>query len=281
MTKAKIWRKVIFLVGGFLSLAYAMPFFLVIVNSFKPKREILENPLALPFEWDWQNFSMAMRKMNYFQALTNSLMITVASVVALIITSSMLAYYLARKQTKPSKAIFLVLVASMIVPFQSLMVPFIGFYGNKGPVAALGMLSQYGLVFFYVGFGVAMTTFLYHGFISNIPMELDEAAKLDGASDLMVFRRIIFPMLTPVTATVAIINALWIWNDFLLPWIVIGSKGVNFHTLPLSTYIFYGMYSSNYGQAMAGLLLSILPIIIFYFAMQRQILSGMSAGAVK
>lgn len=281
MRQLHIGRKVAFVFGLLLALAYAMPFFLVILNSLKTKYDILEDPLSIPVKFEWKNFQMAARKMDYFQALGNSLLITVISVLALIVISSMLAYYLARKNTKPSKAIFMILVASMIVPFQSLMIPFIGFFGAKGPVSALGMLSTYGLVIFYMGFGVAMTTFLYHGFISNIPYELDEAAKLDGASDMTVFWRVIFPMLTPVTATVAIINALWIWNDFLLPWIVVGSKGADYHTLPLSTYIFYGMYSANYGQAMAGLLLSILPIIIFYFIMQRQIISGVSAGAVK
>lgn len=278
MIAVKVWRKVAFLTAALLAALYIFPFFLVAINSFKPKSAILKNALSLPVEFDLDNFEQAIKKMDYFQALTNSIIITVFSVLAIIVTSSMLAYYLARKKTKLSKAIFLVLVASMIVPFQSLMIPFIGLYGNKGPVAALDMLSAHGLVFFYVGFGVAMCTFLYHGFISNIPFELDEAAMIDGASDFTVFRRIIFPMLTPVTATVAILQALWIWNDFLLPSLVLVQDS---RTLPLSTYIFYGMYSSNYGQAMAGLLLSVVPIIIFYFAMQKHIIAGISAGAVK
>lgn len=278
MKTAHIWRRVVFVFGAVAAFVYAMPFFLVLINSFKPKMAILENTLSLPTELDFDNFVQAAKKMNYFQAFTNSLVVTVASVIAIIIISSMLAFYLARKKTKLSKAIFMILVSSMIVPFQSLMVPFIGLYGQKGPVAALNMLSTYGLVFFYMGFGVAMSTFLYHGFISNIPYELDEAAMLDGASDFTVFRRIIFPMLTPVTATVAILQALWIWNDYLLPSMVLFRDA---RTLPLSTYIFYGMYSSNYGQAMAGLLLSIIPIVAFYFIMQKQIISGISAGAVK
>ncbi len=278
MKKSRIWKKVAFIFGIFLSAVYAFPFFLVIVNSFKPKKEILQNPLALPQSFEFENFQMAAKKMDYFQALINSLIITTTSVVAIIITSSMLAYYLARKKSKFSSVTFLVLVASMIVPFQSLMIPFIALFGRNGPLSALEMLSRHGLVFFYVGFGVAMSTFLYHGFISNIPYELDEAAMLDGATDMKLFRKVIFPMLTPVTATVAIINSLWIWNDFLLPSLVLFRSE---RTLPLSTYLFYGMYSSNYGQAMAGLLLSIIPIIVFYFVMQRQIISGISAGAVK
>jgi raffinose/stachyose/melibiose transport system permease protein len=276
--RMRIFPKIMMTIGSFLAFAYAMPFFLVIINSFKPKMAILENVLSLPVEFDIKNFQQAAKKMDYFQAFSNSLIVTVFSVAAIIITSSMLAYYLARRQTKLKKAVFLVLVASMIVPFQSLMVPFISLYGSNGPVAALNMLSMYGLVYFYVGFGVSMSTFLYHGFISNIPYELDEAAMLDGASEFTVFRRIIFPMLGPVTATVAILQALWIWNDYLLPSMVLFREA---RTLPLSTYIFYGMYSSNYGQAMAGLLLSVIPIIAFYFIMQKQIISGISAGAVK
>jgi raffinose/stachyose/melibiose transport system permease protein len=153
------------------------------------------------------------------------------------------------------------------------MIPFVGLFGNLGLTN-----SRASLVFFYVGFGVALSTFLYHGFISNIPLELDEAAAMDGASDFMIFRRIIFPMLSPVTATVAIINGLWIWNDFLLPQLVLAQEK---RTLPLRTYVFYGTYTSDYGLAMAGLVISILPIVLFYFVMQRQIISGVSAGAVK
>lgn len=275
-----VWKKLVWLIGAVLSLAYAFPFFLVVINAFKPKMEILENTLALPVKFEFKNFEQAIKKMDYFQVLTNSLIITVCSVSALIVCSSLLAYYLARKKGKFSKGIYLFMAASMIIPFQSLMVPFISIYGSLGPVSALHMLSQWGLVFFYIGFGVSMSTFLYHGFISNIPYELDEAAMIDGATDMTVFRRIIFPMLTPVTATVAILQSLWIWNDFLLPYIVL-PPFMEARTLPLSTYVFYGMYSSNYGQAMAGLLLSVFPIIIFYFILQKQIISGISAGAVK
>jgi raffinose/stachyose/melibiose transport system permease protein len=161
----------------------------------------------------------------------------------------------------------------MIVPFQALMIPFVGFFGQLGILS-----SRASLVFFYVGFGVALSTFLYHGFIKNIPFELDEAASIDGASAFTTFRKIIFPMLSPVTATVAIINALWIWNDYLLPSLVLYQDD---RTLPLKTFVFYGSYTSDYGLAMAGLLISMVPIIVFYFVMQRQIISGVSAGAVK
>ena len=273
MIRRRTTRSVIFAVGAFLSIAFAAPFGLVLVNSFKPKVEILKDPLALPIEFSWENFEKAIEKMNYFQALTNSIIVTVAAVSALILTSSMLAYYLARSETKFSKSTFLILVASMIVPFQALMIPFVGMYGWF-----ININEIFSLVVFYIGFGVALSTFLYHGFVKTIPRELDEAAAIDGAGDLAIFWRVIFPMLGPVTATVAIINALWIWNDFLLPSLVLSQDT---YTLPLSTYLFYGQYAREFGQALAGLLLAVVPIILFYFFLQKQIVSGIAAGAVK
>ncbi|BAU98898.1 carbohydrate ABC transporter permease [Aurantimicrobium minutum] len=276
MKRAKRINIFFFIFASVLAVIYAFPFLLVLLNSAKEKRAVLNDPLSLPVEWQWENFTDAIKKMGYWQALTNSLIITIISVVAIIITSSMLAYYLSRSKTKFSAITFLVLVASMIVPFQALMIPFVGLFGERG-LNLPG--NQITIAFFYVGFGVALSTFLYHGFISNIPYELDEAAAIDGASPFKTFRKIIFPMLGPVTATVAIINALWVWNDFLLPSVVLIDSDQK--TLPLRTFVFYGKYTSDYGLAMAGLLLSIIPILIFYFLMQKRIISGISAGAVK
>ena len=271
--KRSIGRKVTFVVGTILAFAYIFPFFLVFVNSLKLKPEILANPLALPKQISWDNFSQALTKMNFFRSLTNSIIITVLSVSMLIIFSSMLAYYLARTKNKLSKYIFLILVTSMIVPFQALMIPFMARFAQF-----VSWNNRGALIFFYIGFGTALSTFLYHGFISKIPMDLDEAAAMDGASDMTIFWRIVFPMLKPVTATVAIVNALWIWNDFLLPRLVLTKET---QTLPLSTYLFYDQYATEYGQAMAGLLLAVLPIIVFYLILQKQFISGISQGAVK
>lgn len=276
MKRAQRINLFFFLGACVLAVIYAFPFLMVLLNSVKEKREVVNAPLAWPNEVQWENFLAAIKKMGYWQALGNSLLITVISVIAIIITSSMLAYYLSRSKTKFSAVTFLVLVASMIIPFQALMIPFVGLFGQKG-LNLPG--NQITIAFFYVGFGVALSTFLYHGFISNIPYELDEAAAIDGASPFMTFRKIILPMLGPVTATVSIINALWIWNDFLLPSVVLLETDQK--TLPLKTFVFYGKYTSDYGLAMAGLLLSIVPILIFYFVMQKRIISGISAGAVK
>ena len=268
-----IAKKATFISGLIIAIAYFAPFVLVFVNALKPKYDILANPLAWPTQITWDNFNQAMTKMNFFRSLTNSVIITVISVGALILFSSMLAYYLARTKAKFTKTTFLILVASMIVPFQALMIPFMSIFAQF-----VSLNNRAALVFFYIGFGVALSTFLYHGFISKIPMDLDEAASMDGANDFTIFWKIIFPMLRPVTATVAIVNALWIWHDFLLPRLVLTPET---QTLPLSTYLFYGQYSTEYGQAMAGLLLAVLPIIVFYLILQKQFISGISTGAVK
>jgi raffinose/stachyose/melibiose transport system permease protein len=271
--RARLGRRITFAVGSILAFAYVTPFFLVFVNSLKLKPDILANPLTLPSHITWDNFSQALTKMNYFRSLTNSIIITTLSVSLLIVFSSMFAYYLARTKSKLSKWIFLGLVTSMIVPFQALMIPFMARFAS-----IVSWNNRVALIFFYIGFGTAMSTFLYHGFISNIPSEIDEAAAIDGASDMTAFWKIIFPMMRPITATVAIINALWIWNDFLLPRLVLTPET---QTLPLSTYLFYGQYSTEYGQAMAGLLLAVIPIIAFYLILQKQFISGISSGAVK
>lgn len=253
---------------------YIFPFFLVLINSLKPRMAILSNPVALPKTINFDNFINAFNTMGYPSALTNSLIITVLSLLLIIVFSSMLAYFLVRWDWKINKIIFMILVASMIIPFQALMIPFVTIYGS------LNMLnSRLLLTVFYLGFGVSLATFMYHGFIKNVPVELEEAAKIDGATKLQVFWKIIFPILKPVTATIAILDVLWIWNDFLLPSLVLTSQSMR--TIPLSTFYFFGQYTSSYGQAMAALILAIIPVIIFYVAMQDKIISGVIEGAGK
>lgn len=266
-------KRVIFGIGLVLSISYVAPFLLVLLNSFKPNFDVTANPLGWPVHFTWDNFQQALHKMNFFRSLINSIIITFFSVSVLILFSSMLAYYLARTKNRFTKTTFLILVASMIVPFQALMIPFMSIFAQF-----VSINNRIALIFFYQGFGVALSTFLYHGFISKIPTEIDEAASVDGANDFTIFWRIIFPMLRPITATVAIVNSLWIWNDFLLPRLVLTEAS---QTLPLSTYLFYGQYSTEYGQAMAGLLLAVIPIIAFFLFLQRQFISGISSGAVK
>lgn len=262
-----------FLIAIILAVIYIFPFSLILLNSFKDRVEIIENPLALPTKLALDNYVTAFDRMDYPFAFFNSLIITTAAVIVLTIFPSMLAYYLVRFNYRSNQVILIVLITSMIIPFQALMIPFVSIYGK------LNMLnSRLYLVYFYLGFGVALATFMYHGFIKSLPIALDESATIEGASRFQIYRYIILPMLKPITATIVILNSLWIWNDFLLPSLVLFQKS---RTLPLSTFSFFGQFTSDFGLAMAGLVLSILPIIILYLIMQRSIISGITEGAVK
>jgi raffinose/stachyose/melibiose transport system permease protein len=253
--------------------AWVIPFLLIVINPFKTRAEIIDNPFSPPTSFGLENFRLAWERMDFLTSLVNSLIITVLAGALLVVFPAMLAYYLARFDHRMNRFLFGFLVASMIIPFQALMIPFVSIYGS------LDMLNnRWYLVLFYLGFGTALSAFLYHGFIRSIPISLEEAAVLDGASRFEVFWRVVFPMLRPVTATVLVLNALWTWNDFLLPSLVLYQSD---RTLPLQTFSFYGQYTSDFGLAMAGLLLAAAPIIVFYLVMQRQIVSGVSSGAIK
>jgi raffinose/stachyose/melibiose transport system permease protein len=262
------------LTGAILAaILYVFPFFIVLVSPFKSKFEILANPLGLPLRFDFSNFLIALEQMNFVSAFMNSVIVTVSVVVILIVFPSMFAYYLVRFDSKANRLVFFVMVASMIIPFQALMIPFVSIYG------ALNMLNnKLILIYFYLGFGISLSTFMYHGFIKTLPKALEESALIDGANSFQVFWYVVFPMLQPITATITILNALWIWNDFLLPSLALFQ---NDRTLPLSTFSFFGQYTSNYGLAMAGLALTIAPMIVFYVVMQRKIISGITEGSLK
>lgn len=272
--KKMITSVVLFVISIALLLFYIFPFALIIVNSFKDRLDIVKDPFSLPKTFNFDNYREAYETMNFSSALFTSLIVTVVSVLFIIILSSMLAYFLVRWDWKINKVILMVLVASMIIPFQALMIPFVTIFGG------LQLLnSKWMLAFFYLGFGASLATFMYHGFIKNIPKEVEEAALIDGASRFKVFSTVVFPMLKPITTTIAILDVLWIWNDFLLPSLVLVSDGAR--TIPLSTFYFFGKYTSNYGPAMASLVLSIIPVIIFYLLMQKQIIKGVMEGAIK
>lgn len=275
MTKSSRSNKAVFLILNILLLIlFVFPLFMIIVNSFKTRIDIVRNPLTLPAEWSFANYIEAYKTMGFNTAFFNSLIITVLSVVLILIFSSSLAFFLVRWKWKINNIILMMLIASMIIPFQAIMIPFVSMYGN------LDMLnSKWSLIYFYLGFGISLSTFMYHGFVKGVPKEMDEAALIDGAGKIRLFANIIFPILKPITTTIAILNVLWIWNDFLLPSLVLVAPGDR--TLPLSTFYFFGKYTSNYGVAMAALVFSMIPVVVFYVVMQRQIIQGVVEGAVK
>lgn len=259
-------------------LFYLMPFVLVILNSFKEKRDIIKSPFSLIAEkgMSLENYATAFGKMNYMRAFTNSLFVTGLATLLVIVLSAMCAYYIVRSRNKFSNLIYSLMIASMIIPFQSIMIPLVSIYGAK-----FNLLNSRGtLIYMHVGFAMSMSVFMYSGFIkSGVPISLEEAAHLDGCNKLQTFFKVVFPLLKPTTSTLIILNVLAFWNDYLLPSLVLGKKEL--HTLPLSTYAFYGTYSADYGTIMAALVLTLAPILILYLFLQKQIISGVVAGAVK
>lgn len=261
-----------------LLILYMAPFYLMFINSFKTRREIFANTTGLPDVWNYKNYIDAASKMDLISSFANSMIITVASVILILLFSSMAAWLLVRDQTKKSKILFYVFTAGMIVPFQSVMIPLVKWMAKLqfGPFKMIG--THYGLVFMYIGFGVSMSIFLYHGFIKGIPQEVEEAATIDGCSKWQTYTKVVLPLLKPTTVTVAVLNSIWIWNDFLLPFLTLDKS---LRTIPLAMNNFFGAFSKQWELAMAALVMAIIPIIIFYFFVQKHIIAGIVQGSIK
>lgn len=260
-------------------IAYMFPFLMVMINSLKQKRDIIKNPFSWLFTikgLSFDNFVKAFTQMDFLNAFKNSMIVTVSATVLVTLLASMLAYYIVRNNNLISKITFALMVASMIIPFQALMIPLVSIYGGT-----LNVLNhRITLIFMHTGFSMAMSVFMFHGFIKgNIPIALEESAYIEGCTRAQTFFKIVFPLLKPIISTMVILNAMAFWNDFLLPSLVLTNKKLL--TLPLSTYSFYGTYSADYGTIMAGLLLCVLPILILYVVLQKQIIGGVVTGAVK
>ena len=248
------------------------------INSFKSKRDVIKNPLVIIGSEGFQpgNYILAMKRMNFGNVFINSLVITIVSVVLIVLFSSMTAYLFARYKWKINKILFSLMILSMVIPFQVLMIPIVSVYGSV--LHALN--SRITLICLHVGFGVSMGTFMFNGaIVSSIPAELEEAAKIDGASKLKTYSSIILPLLKPTVVTLVIIDSLAIWNDYLLPSLVLVKKEL--YTIPIAAQSFHGDFSSDYGLMMAGMVLSIIPILLLYFVLQKHIIEGVVAGAVK
>ena len=257
---------------------FVIPFLLVLINVFKTKGDITSNPLSLIGEHGFtlQNFPEAMAKMDFWNVFKNSAFITFSATILTILFSAMASFVIVRNNWKACTLFFALMIASMVIPFQVLMVPLVSVYG--GIFGILG--SRITLIFMHVGFSVSMATFMFHGAIhSNIPLELEEAALIDGCSRWQTFWKIVFPLRKPTVATVAIIDAMAFWNDYLLPSLVLTDKSI--YTIPIATQAFYGTYSTDIGLVMAALLLAMLPILILYLFLQKHIVAGVTAGAVK
>ena len=261
---------------GVLSLAFLFPIFLVLVNSFKSKLYISDAPFQFPKVGTYvglTNYFEGVRKTGFFPAFGRSLFITVCSVAVIVLFTSMTAWYITRVKSKFNSILYYVFVFAMIVPFQMVM------FTMSKTANDLYLNSMYGLVLLYLGFGAGQAVFLFCGFVKAIPLEIEEAAMIDGCSPIQTYFNVVFPMLRPTAVTVAILNAMWIWNDYLLPSLILPQeKG----TIPMVIQNLKGGYGSiDMGAMMAMLVLAIVPIIIFYLSCQKYIIKGVADGAVK
>ena len=277
------WVKVIF--AFLLFLLFMVPFILVVMNSAKTAQEISLSPVTAPSNWG-QLITNVVNVINnpnfsYFSAFLDSAIITIASLAVIVLFSSMAAWILVRNKTWWSTLIFMTLVASMVVPFQVVMLPLVQWLRITGDFIGIKLNGTYGgIILCYLGFGCAMSVFIFHGFIKGIPLELEEAADIDGCSRAATFFRIVLPLLQPTAVTVLILNGIWIWNDYLLPLLVLGSSG-QVQTLPLAVSMFAGSYIKQWDLILTSTLLTMLPVIILFLFAQRYIIKGMVEGSIK
>jgi raffinose/stachyose/melibiose transport system permease protein len=250
------------------------PLFLTITVALKTPKEMAGSLLSLPKEWRFQNFLDAIELTNFFQALSNSFIVTFFVVVLTVLTNSLVSYAIARNMHKRFfRGLFYYFVSAMFVPFPIIMLPLVR------QTALLGMDNLVGLIFLYIVFQLSFNVFIYVGYIKSIPVALEEAAVMDGANSWRIFWKVIFPLLTPMNATVAILTTLYAWNDFMLPPVILTDS--ENATLPLVQYIFQTEFSTNYNLAFASYLLALLPMVIVYLIAQRWIISNVTRGEVK
>ena len=274
-------------VGVSIALYVLFPFFLVVLNSFKAQASIVESPVA----FKGASFGQLMKNLNavinnsnfqFWYAFGTSAVITIISLVLLAVLGAMAAWVISRNnKTAWATVIYMVFIASMIIPFQVVMLPLISTFRDVGKFIGISMLQSIpGIVFAYCGFGGAMTVFILTGFIKGVPYDLEEAAAIDGCSPEGTFFKIILPLLTPVITTVTILNGMWIWNDYLLPSLMLGQNG-KVKTLPVAVQAFVGSYVKQWDLILTAALLAIIPMVVIFLIGQKQIMNGMVEGAVK
>ncbi|MGL5329215.1 MAG: carbohydrate ABC transporter permease [Peptostreptococcaceae bacterium] len=276
--KKNVGNNITFLVLCALVVVFLAPIIFIVVNSFKGKFFISDNPFSLPTSETFvglTNYINGLEKTGFLSAMGWSFFITILSVLAILLFTSMAAYYITRVKSKFTSAIYYMFVFSMIVPFQMVMFPMVKLADT------LHLANPLGMVALYLGFGSGLSVFMFSGFIKSIPLEVEEAAMIDGCNPLQTFFHIVLPILKPTAITVAILNAMWIWNDYLLPYLVIGLS-TEYKTIPVVIQMLVGSNGNrDMGAMMAMLVLAIIPIIIFYLICQKHIIEGVVAGAVK
>lgn len=274
-TKRALSKTLLIVVLTVFALLYIYPVFLMFVNSFKPFGEVVANPIALPKAPTWENYTYVIKKIKYFKLLINNVIITVIGIVGIVFFSSLASYICDRRRTKYTAFIYTVLITPMLIPFQTIMITLL---------KAMNVInltnSRVGLGIQYWGFGIPMAAFIFYNFMKTIPKELDESAHIDGASTLRTYFSVIFPLLKPVTVTVIVLDVMWIWNDFLLPLLMVNSSNKT-KTLVLAAYTFVGQMNTKWQYAMTGMVLAVFPSIVVFILLQKYIVEGVVAGAVK
>ena len=261
----------------FIALAFFLaPIYLAVITSFKTPMEIAETIMAFPKSLNLANYIDGMKKSDFARSLRNSATITFPSVALIVLFSSMGGYSIARNSSwsKLIKSLDSVYLASLMIPFQILMIPVYKIFKNLGLQNNLG-----GMILMLTGYSIAYATFLYVGFVKSVPRELEEAALIDGCGPLQMFFRIVFPLLKPITATVAALHVMWLWNDFQISIILLQKDKVR--TLTVKQFYFFGQYTSEYGMAFAASIVAMMPVVIVFMLLQKYIVAGISAGAVK
>lgn len=275
-SRSKLANKTIFISMIILSVVFLAPIFIVLMNSFKGQFFISDAPFVLPTAQTFvggKNYVNGIEKTGFISAFGYSLFITVFSVMAITLCTSMTAWFITRVKNKFTTGLYYLFAFSMIVPFQMVM------FTMSKTANVLGLDNPVGIIIIYLGFGAGLSVFMFSGFVKSIPLEIEEAAMIDGCNPIQTFFLIVFPILKPTAITVSILNTMWIWNDYLLPYLVIGNK---YRTIPIAVQYLQGGYGSkDMGALMAMLVLAIIPIVVFYLSAQKYIIKGVVSGAVK
>ncbi|MBN2874315.1 MAG: carbohydrate ABC transporter permease, partial [Spirochaetales bacterium] len=246
----------------------------IIVNSFKPYGDIIKDAAALPAKLDFQNYAKAWNLVSFPKVFLNSVIVNSLSIAGMVLMGSMTAWRLVRRPHLASKVIFILFVSAMMIPFQSVMIPMVKMANLLGLVNSL-----MGVVIVYFGFGVPLTVFLFHGYIKSIPRELEDAAYIDGCGTVQTFFLIVLPLLKPMVVTVIIVQLLWVWNDFLLPALLLFSSSVQ--TIPLGIFAFFGQHMNRWDWALSTLIMGMVPVVVFFLSLQKYVIRGITAGSVK
>lgn len=285
MTKAKVLGWGLTIITVFIFLFTIFPFFIVIINSAKPSFTVTTEPIAMPENWAllFKNIATIWTKptVNYASSVMSSVIITIGSLATISIFSAMAAWVLVRTKTWYSQLLFMVFISGLVIPFQVVMFPLVALFRIINETLGIRMLRTYwGMIIAYIGFGSPLAVFMFHGFIKSIPLELEEAATIDGCSRAGVFFKIVMPILKPIFVTIMVLNVIWIWNDFLLPSLILG-VGQDIQTIPLAIRNFAGSFVKKWDLIMTAVLMAATPIIIGFLFAQKHIIKGMVAGSIK